>query len=100
MFRSQHAIAKTFVDIMAEFEGDESKGGTDVAIEIKYNLTKPNEYHRALGQMLTYVSAWKKETVLVLCGQNDLDLVKGAKRTAKKLAEWSGKKVRVVEKKF
>ena len=99
VFRQQHAVARTFVDIMAELEGDDFQGGTNVAIEIKYNLSKPNEYHRTLGQMLTYVSAWNKETVLVLYGKNDLDMVKGVRRAAKKLAGWSGKKVRVVEKK-
>jgi len=36
----------------------------------------------------------------VLCGQSDPSYVKSARSAAKKLELWSGKKVRVVEKKF
>jgi hypothetical protein len=92
-FYRKYARANTEADIFIE----SFKSGASVAIELKRDLVSRNEYHRLIGQTYAYLTEWKCEVLLVLCGQNDPVLVKLTREAAAFFSQYL-KKVRVVEK--
>ena len=92
LFERQYWNAKTRADLFVQFVG-----GAAVAIEVKWNLVDRGEMHRLIGQTFDYLTSWKVEVVLVLCGENDPSLVKFVSRAAGKLQAAFDRKVRVIE---
>lgn len=96
-FEKQYANGKTRADIFVAF-----RRGAKVVVELKRNLTDRSEAHRLIGQMYEYVSEWKAEVVVVLCGKNDPAAVKLIKEAgaifASAFAGAADRKVYVMEK--
>ena len=47
-----------------------------VLIELKDSLKSTGQLQRLMGQLDLYASQWKKEVVVVICGDSQRDLVK------------------------
>lgn len=70
-FYRQYARANSTADIFVE-----CVDGAKVAIEVKKDLVTRAEYQRLVGQVYSYVTEWKCEVVLVICGESDPLLVR------------------------
>jgi hypothetical protein len=95
-FERQYWHGKTRADIYVEF-----KDGAKVAVELKRDLQDRGDYHRLIGQLWEYVTEWKVEALVILCGENDPALVKNVEAFVKFLrsnqpGNSSNKKVRFV----
>lgn len=93
VFQQQYKMGNTSADLFVEF-----RGGARVAVEVKASLTDRNEYHRLLGQAITYLREWKTEVVFVLCGACDPALTKLARDHIVFLNANTSKKARFVAK--
>lgn len=90
VFQRQYALGRTRADLFVAF-----KNGAKVAIEVKRDLAARNEYHRTIGQVYEYLTEWKVEVVLVLCGENDPAVEKLLERAVKFLGSGVRRKARV-----
>lgn len=72
--QQQYGAARQRVDIVI---------GKKVAIELKKNLKTTGEYQRTIGQIEHLVEDWEN-TVLVVCGSVDPDLLQALKTHAAK----------------
>lgn len=92
-FKRQYKFAQTSADLFIHF-----KPGAKVAVEVKADLVDRNEYHRLLGQVMTYLFEWECEVLVIVCGSSDPVLVKLARTTIGFLNSKHDLKVRFVEK--
>jgi hypothetical protein len=67
----EHPLGRSRADVFIDFE-DWTGFGAKVVVELKYNLTTVNEYHRLVGQIADYVGV--SEVIIVLCGKTDQKL--------------------------
>jgi hypothetical protein len=88
-FERQYWRGKTRADIYVEF-----KEAATVAVELKRDLTERGEYHRLIGQVYEYLTEWKVEALVILCGENDPALVKNVEAFLKFMNAHQGKKAR------
>lgn len=70
-FERQYWRGKTKADLYVEF-----KDAAKVVVEMKRDLKDRGEYHRLIGQVYEYLTEWKVEVLVVLCGDNDPALTK------------------------
>lgn len=79
VFHQQYSLARTRADIFVDF-GQDTMGGTKVAIEVKAHLASRDDFHRLFGQMFEYTAVWEADALLVLCGDCEPAMVKLARR--------------------
>lgn len=67
-------------DVQKQYASGRVKGdicvGHRVLIELKYGLKSTAQVQRLLGQLDIYKEQWKKEVVVVICGDSERDLVR------------------------
>lgn len=91
-FERQYARGKTRADLYVEF-----KDGATVAIELKRDLQDRGEYHRLVGQLWEYLTEWKVEALVVLCGNTDPALRKNIERFVEFVNAHQKYKVRLLQ---
>jgi len=68
------------VDVQMQYASGRVKGDIcvnhKVLIELKDSLKSTGQLQRLMGQLDLYASQWKKEVVVVICGDSQRDLVK------------------------
>jgi len=68
------------VDVQMQYASGRVKGDIcvdhKVLIELKDGLKSTGQLQRLMGQLDLYASQWKKEVVVVICGDSQRDLVK------------------------
>jgi hypothetical protein len=74
-FERQYARGRTRADLYVDFSD-----GATVAIELKRDLQDRGEYHRLIGQVWEYLTEWRVEALIVLCGDTDPALRKNIER--------------------
>jgi len=67
-------------DVQKQYASGRVKGdicvGHKVLIELKYGLKSTAQVQRLLGQLDLYKEQWKKEVVVIVCGNSDRDLIR------------------------
>ena len=68
------------VDVQMQYASGRVKGDIcvdhRVLIELKDSLKSTGQLQRLMGQLDLYASQWKKEVIVVICGDSQRDLVK------------------------
>ena len=69
----EHPVGRGRADLFIDFK-DWTGFGAKVIVEVKYNLSDLNEYHRLVGQMHDYVTLGDAEPIIVLCGNTKSEI--------------------------
>lgn len=91
VFQRQYAKGRTRADIYVEF-----RDGAHVAVEVKCNLNQRGDYHRLLGQTYEYLTEWKAEVVVVLCGETETSVAKLVEQYIELISAATSRKAHVV----
>jgi hypothetical protein len=90
--RSLHKhLEKNFpdLDVQMQYASGRVKGDIcvdhKVLIELKDSMKSTGQLQRLMGQLDLYASQWKKEVIVVICGDSQRDLVKAVTTKIKSL---------------
>jgi hypothetical protein len=77
------------VDVQKQYASGRVKGDIcvdhKVLIELKDGMKSTGQLQRLIGQLDLYASQWKKEVIVVICGDSQRDLVKSVTTKVKSL---------------
>jgi hypothetical protein len=89
----QYSRGNTTADLYLDFKGDSAK----VVVEVKKDLQTRPEFQRLIGQLYSYLTEWRCEVLVILCGENDPLLVNLVREAIAFFETAAGMRARLIE---